>query len=49
MKVRFYLSTGTSAAAHSTIGWLFKLRVTKPEEVRRGLNLRLYHALTYYI
>jgi hypothetical protein len=49
MKVTFSLSTCTSAAPHSSLGWLFKLQVTKPEEVRRGLNLdglRLRPALT---
>jgi hypothetical protein len=39
MKVTFSLFTCTSAAPHSTLGWLFKLQVTKPEEVRRGFHL----------
>ena len=39
-------------AAHSTLGWLFRLKVSKPEEVRRSFNLDglcLCPALTYKI
>jgi glycine cleavage system H lipoate-binding protein len=51
-KGELHPSSRTSAAAHSTLGWLFQLKLSKPKEVRSGFNLaglRLCPALTYLI